>query len=213
MYFSNISAYFRITKKHFEAAFTNLSIFTLWTHNQGQFLPIRNLRWCGCNYLWLFNCVYIKSDCVHFENGSEQCVDILRHEVAQQLPTFYKTPVMANCNYLQVTKMWHEHSVIRIFPSNRTVIHEAHVKAGPLITWISRSASPKKLMGICMHFQSRKTLTIACTIMSAECLCCWYIDLLQCAGEWAASKSFCQQDKGFPDSRVIPDMAFRNRHL
>jgi len=96
---------------------------------------------------------------------------------------------------------------------NRTLINEAHVKAGLLITWISRSASQKKLMGICMHFQSRKTLTIACTIMSAECLCCWYIDLLQCAGEWAASKTFCQQDKGFPDSRVTLDMAFHNQHL
>ena len=108
---------------------------------------------------------------------------------------------------LQVTTMWHEYSVIRIFPLNRTLIHEAYVKAGLLITWISRSASQKKLMGICMHFLDD---TIACTIMSAECLCCWYIDLLQCAGEWAASKTFCQQDKGFPDSRVIPDIAFHN---
>ena len=40
-------------------------------------------RWHVCNIL--FNYVYIKSDCIHFANGSEQCAElhILRHQVAQ----------------------------------------------------------------------------------------------------------------------------------
>ena len=71
---------------------------------------------------------------------------------------------------LQVTTMWHEYSVIRIFPLNRTLIHEAYVKAGLLITWISRIASQKKLMGICMHFQSWMTLLLALSCQLSVCV-------------------------------------------
>ena len=54
--------------------------------NQGQFLPIKNhvpghkhlYRWHVdlCNYRLLFNNVNIKSDSIHFANGSEQCVEL-----------------------------------------------------------------------------------------------------------------------------------------
>jgi len=52
--------------------------------NQGQFLPISNpypghkylYRWHVCKYLLLFIYVYIKSDCIHFAKGSEQCVEL-----------------------------------------------------------------------------------------------------------------------------------------
>ena len=68
-----------------------------------------------------------------------------------------------------------------------------------------------------MHFQSQKTFTTVCVIMSAKYLCCRYIDLLHCAGEGPGqpqTRMFSSKVmEGLAGSRVILDMAFHGIHV
>ena len=105
---------------NFTPAFLCPSTVLRFLNTVSTFLPLKIFHTStgdtyATYYVLRFNYMYIKSDCVHFANGSEQSVElhILRHQVTQELPTFKKSPVIA---------MWHEHLLPQL---NRTLFHGA----------------------------------------------------------------------------------------